>query len=305
MARTKKKVQEIENEKESIVNLDEIKEELTSYIDDKIKKEFTDEIEKANRKLIHEKNKRILVRDVVIIILVALVGYLVYLLYSVSFFDKYFNRGVIEKPISEVDKEKETDIPKKENEEKEVDTKPTLDELKKEYGMLLDKYVINEKSSYLKDYYNGKMTDELKRYLAFNQVDMNNLVKEDDYYILSSNDLSVSFNKLFTGNMENNSFDYDGNKVRFISSMNGYLIDSVIQNISGIVREITNIEVKDDIIIITTCEGLVKNDTVYEILTGEEIGRYITGKLQDYETSLPKMRYTFENNKLISLTRIV
>ena len=45
MARAKKKVQEMENEKESIVNLDEIKEELTSYIDDKIKKEFTDEIE--------------------------------------------------------------------------------------------------------------------------------------------------------------------------------------------------------------------------------------------------------------------
>ena len=68
-----------------------IKEELTDYINIQIKKGFTEELEKANKRLIREKNKKIFRKDILIIILFLIIILLIYLLYSNHYFDKYFN----------------------------------------------------------------------------------------------------------------------------------------------------------------------------------------------------------------------
>ena len=78
-------------ETKEISEINNIKEELTDYINIQIKKNFTEEVEKANKRLIREKNKKIFTRNLIIIILLFIIAFLLYLLYDNHYFDKYFN----------------------------------------------------------------------------------------------------------------------------------------------------------------------------------------------------------------------
>ena len=80
MANTKAKKTEVV--KEEKIDVETIKKELKDYVTIEIKNNFNNEIEKANKRLLREKNKKIITRDIIIIILLAVIGYLVYLLYS-------------------------------------------------------------------------------------------------------------------------------------------------------------------------------------------------------------------------------
>ena len=80
MANTKKE--------KDLVDISKVKEELTDYVNIQIQKNFTAELERANKRLIKEKNKKIMKKNIIILLLLILVGYLVYLLYDNRYFDK-------------------------------------------------------------------------------------------------------------------------------------------------------------------------------------------------------------------------
>ena len=61
------------------------------------------------------------------------------------------------------------------------------------------------------------------------------------------------------------------------------------------------LEVKDDKVIIETIEGIVKDNTLFDLMTKEEIGSLFNKKMSDYEDKLLKVKYTFQGKKLISL----
>ena len=71
-------------------NIEEIKEELNKYIDDKIKKEFTAELERSHKRLLREKNIKILTKNIIITFLLLIIVYLVYVLNDNDYFDKFF-----------------------------------------------------------------------------------------------------------------------------------------------------------------------------------------------------------------------
>ncbi len=280
-----------EVKKEEPIDVKKLEKNLKKYVDDAI----SDEMDKTSRKFLREKNRKIFYKNIVILILIAIIGLLVYLLYKEDYFDKYFcdkceETIVIEKNESAVN-------------ETEVVKEPTLDELIDKYSYLLDNININEESIYLKDYYDGKLTSELKNYLSLNNMNFKNFEIEEDYNLINESDIKTSYNKIFNSEYENTSFDYNGQKIRYFSKLASYVTDSILnKNESNIKREIINIDVKDNKVVIYTIEGLVKDNKLYSI-SNNEIGDYKKNSLNYYKDKLNTLEYVFIDGLLDQIKR--
>ena len=316
MAKKKKEeLKEIESTTDNIllpskIDMDSIKKELKDYVDEKVDRTFFDELDKANRKLLRDKSRRIFWKNIIIILLLLIIGFLTYLLYTNNYFDKYFNKNtpIEEKDKKEEEKEKEEEKKeesKKEEEKKEEEKKePTLDELKKEYGSLLDNYYVSDNSIYLVDFYDGKLTNDMKKYMTLNTFNFSSLEKEEDYNIIKNDTFKSMYEKLFSDEYVAETFGYDENKVRFVKAMESYMTSEVlVRDENSIKREIKDIKVNNGEITITTIEGVVKDSKLYNIISNNEIEDYNNDTLLKYEDKLNTLNYKFKDNKLISLSK--
>ena len=296
MARAKK--EEVKEEVKK-VDLSSIKEELKDYVDLEIKKNFKGEIDRANRKLINEKNKKIYSRDIVIVLLLLVIVFLIYRLNSLGYFNKFFVDGqTINNNTNIVDNNSSNNNNNKSNEN--VVVEPTLDELKNKYAQLLDNIVINEESSYKTDFYNGNLNDEIKRYISLNNVDFDKILYED-YSIIDEELLKSEYDKLFD-DYSSGSFNYNVSKIRYIEKLKSYITNSILlKEESNIKREITNIKVDSNKVYITTIEGVVKDNKLFNVITLDEVKTYENDSLTNYKDSLNKITYVFLNNKLIDI----
>ena len=277
-------------------DLSKLKTELTVYINQEIKKGFVSEIDKSNKRLIKEKNKRILSRDIVIIILLLFSGYLIYILYDNNYFDRYLkkNNTSNESNIIETNKGKSED--KKE---------PTLKELTEKYGYLLDNLVISNNSNYLNDYYQGNLTDELKNYLSLSIADFSKISKEEDYNIIESNLVKDSYESIFDSKYVNKSFKYNDEEIRYIAKLDSYITDTILKKEDTLIkREIINIKETSKQLEITTVEGIIKDNKIINVVSKAEVGRGDNKKLSDYKDKLNQITYTFnKDNKLIKIAK--
>jgi hypothetical protein len=209
-----------------------------------------------------------------------------------NYFDKFF---------IEDNNTKQVKVTKTKEENTNTEEEPTLDELKEEYSYLLDNIYINENSSYLSDYYNGNLTSELKNYLTLNFLDIDSFPQEDNYQIIDKESFTNEYQKHFNDKYQNKTFNYNGNLIRYINKLDSYLSDDIInKNSTNIIREITDIKVSDDKVLLTTTEALSYDNKLYNIITNEEISDDINDLLS-YTDKLNTVTYTFEDNKLISI----
>ena len=314
MARKKKEQEEvlqIETKNDNIllqskVDVESIKTELKSYVDEQVNKTFFKELEKTNKKLICEKSKRLFWKNIIIIILLLLVGFLTYLLYSNNYFDKYFNKSTPTEEKKEEKMEETTPTPTPTPVPTPTATPkiPTLEELKKEYGPLLDNYYVTDNSIYLVDFYDGKLTDEMKKYITLNFFDFSTFEKEEDYNIIKGSTFQMVYEKLFNDEYNSSTFSYDDNKIRFVKAMDSYMTYSLlVRDENNIKREIKDIKVDGNEVIITTIEGIVKDNKLYNITSNNEVTNYKDDSLLKYESKLNKLSYVFKNNKLIKLEK--
>ena len=282
--KTKSKTKSTPKIKEEQINVEELKKELNEYIDNQVKNTYNEKIENAHKKLIREKNKKIIARNITIVLLILLIVFLAYLLYKADYFDKYF-----------VNKNEVVETTKKEVTEGEEEKVPTLEELKVTYANYLDNIKISENSAYLNEYYTGSLSEELKNYLAFNTIDISSLSSAYNYNVIAKSTIENAYKILFNTDFTSIDFKYSSNNLRYIAMMDSYITDSLLtKEESNIQREIVDIQVNDNIKI-TTIEGIIKDNKVYNILTNEEIGDYTN--LNDYSNSLSKVTYVFNKNK--------
>ena len=167
----------------------------------------------------------------------------------------------------------------------------------------MDIYLISDSSNYLDEYYNGNLTTELKNSLALNLVDFDKLEEDDDSNIIGSNILEEEYKKIFNDKYENKSFKYNDNKLKYVSKLDSYITDSILEkNDTNIKREITNIEVDKKIVKITTIEGKVIDNKVFNIFSDDSLGDY-NDNLNNYSDDLNKITYIFNDKKLDSIEK--
>lgn len=283
-------------------NNENLKNELKKYVDERINKVFVEELDKSNRKLLREKSRKIFIKNIIIILLLLIIGFLTYLLYTSNYFDHFFNKTSEIKENTEVkEEEKKEETQKEEVKEEKV---PTLTELKSKYGKLLDNYVISEKCAYLIDFYQGNLTSNIKHYFTLNSFDFTSLKKEDDYHIILNDTFKLAYERLFNGDYDSSSFDYNGNSIRYVSMISSYMSTTLLAKEDSLIkREISDIKEKDGEVLITTVEGLVKDGKLYTVVDDTLVEGYKEDNLLKYSDSLDKLVYTFKDGKLISLSK--
>ena len=293
-----------------------LKKQLEETLDEKIEKrvnlkvreEIIKEVETANKKLIREKNKKILVKNIFLILFFALILLLTYILYDEGYFDKYFNHtkenNIIEKEKKE-EKINEEEEEQKEEAKGEIEEENTkLEEQKKEYSPLLEKYRLSIHSSYQEDFYNANLTEEIKHYFTLSNIDISKTAKEEDYNIIDEEDFEKEYKKLFEGEINKINFEYNGNKIRYYSKLKAFLSDQELEkNKELIEREIIEINETQEEVKITTIEGIIQEGKLYPVFSTTPLENYQGESLTTYQEFLNKITYVFKNKKLIRLEK--
>lgn len=290
---TVKKVKEAQivdvEAKEINVDISEIKADLTEYMQNKIDKEVAKAVDKSSKKLIRYKNSIIFKKNIIIIILLIICVFLGYNLYNLSNINinvSTTKKGVQKEELKKTEK-KETETDNKENE---------LENNKKEYGHLIDDIFINDESPYVKDFYKGNLSEEVKLYLSLNSIDEEKVVSEDGSVYLEEDDLKKCYDNFFTSDFSPKSFEYNNLKFHYLSSKSLFVADGEFEKVKkDIDKEIIDIDVSENIVI-TTVEGIIKDDKLYNITSGEEVKNYKSDNLSKYEKKLTKVVYYFLKN---------
>lgn len=301
MARTKKE------ENKEVVDSKAIEERVTTKISNtldkkieevfeekfnqKIRKEFIEEIEKVEKKTIREKNRKIFFKDFLLLICLGVIIFLLYLMYQNHYFDSYFPINCPEESV--VEKEEGTSS-----------IQPSFDELKKTYASYLDPYTISSDSFYVENLYQGQLTNELMNYYTLNSMDFSKLEKEDDYQLISQKEFMKACSSLFVDECSMKSFDYNGNKVRFFSKLDSFVTDSFLEKENSLVqREITDVQVKGDLVVISTLEGVSNEGKLSTIYPKGWTGEYHGESFLTFRDHLNSLVYTFQNKKLKSIEK--
>ena len=239
----------------------------------------------ATKKLIRHKNIVIIKRDIIILLLIAAYIFLCYNLYNTNYFDKYFNRNNNSQEIESIIEPVES----KETEES--------NSLIDEYSYLLDNFMINEDSKYIKDYYKGNLSDELRLYLSINALRIGSSSGEEIEY-LDEDDLEEAYNSIFKGDIRNKSFEYNDCKFKYLDKKDLYIIDGEIIKKTNIQKEIINAHESNNQIILETVEGVINKDKLYNINTNKELKEYEGDSLKNYKENLTNLRYIFDKKDL-------
>ncbi len=284
------------------IDVDAIKEELQDYVTIQVKKQFDSEMEKTTKKHIREKNRKIFFKNITILFLLMIIMFLLYLLYDSGYFDKFFHLECNNNSNNTIIMDNYNSNGTTENKTIEV-KEPTLDELKKQYSYLLDSFILNENSQYLDDFYNGKLTNDLKIYFALSQLDFKKISVIEDYNVINEEELKNEYTKLFSDDYTANSFDYNGNKIRYFEQMQSYVTTSLLEKSnSNIHREIIDIKVKDGIVNIKTVEGIIKDNKLYTVKM-DEVANYKKDSLVNYKDKLNTITYVFGDNNLLKIVK--
>lgn len=266
---------------------------LNDYMKHKVDKLVSESIDKANKKIIRYKNGIIIKRDIIIVILLVVCFFLGYNLYNVSNIkiDIYRERKMTESKSSQKEDIKETKEETENNNEEDNDLK----EKKERCSTLVNKYVLKDDSTYIKDFYDGKLSDEIKLYIALNSLESDRIDLDEDTTSVDDQNLKEEFERLFDSEYKAKSFKYNNLNFKYLSSKEIYIADGKLNKKKSLIeKEIFGIK-EDDNLVVTTVEGKLEDGKLYNILSNSEISNYDGGNLTEYENSLTKVEYTFKN----------
>lgn len=277
-------------------DLKEIKIELLDYAKERINIEVENTLKKVEKRLVRRKNIKIIKRDIIIILLLALCCFLSYELYDTGFFNKYFVKEAL---IKEDDDKNKIEKPQEDI---------IKEDLKEKHKNALNNISIKKTSKYLNEYYSGNLTNELKLELTLNLIPLDKIEIDEDTFIISNIIMKEYFNNLFNSSYKASSFTYGSNKIKYLKNQEVYLTNNEIKKSDNKIKRIfTDVQENNDEVIINTVEYIVDNDKVINILTKEEVLESENDVLKNQD-KLNKMEYylTFKDGayKLANIKEI-
>ena len=264
--------------------IDEMKTDISAIVKEEVrndlKREIDSEIKKNSRRNIRGKRGKIFRRDIIIIILLAIIAYLVYFMYNHNYVSFSISSNMNNVVLT--------------NDKKVVKTN-------NDYSYLLDNVNVklpfennNSLYLYLKNYNESNINESIKLTMVYNYIN------KDEF---SVDDIRDAYVKLFNTdkNFKNTSFDYECKKFKYDDTTNTYaLVSNECINITSkeILERIINTSVKDDKVIITTVVGIYDNSNnslynyknIYDPIAVDLNSNF---NIIDYQNKLNTYKYTF------------
>lgn len=286
-------------EKNNIIN------EISTKVDEQIELKVTKRLKEEEKKINRGKTGKIIRRDIIIILLLAVIGYFGYCLFDVDYFN--IRTKVVEKPSNSDNKNPSVKEPDN-NDEPVVDKHDTAYYIEN-YGYLIDNLLIEDESVYslFSDTTKENIKNELVLKIAYKNLHQSGITIEQNMLTFKSSEMLTTARKIFGANINvtNEMFNY--NNIKFMFYNDTYL---------GLVEEETNVglltriegakEVNDriifDIIIakLTPENKLLNqsNEVVLEEYHDEDLLN-LKDKLTTYQISFEKENdnYIFDNIK--------
>lgn len=265
-------IKEVEEKKEDIIK------ELDNKIESKVEVAINEKIKTYEKKIVKEKNYKILRRDIFIILLLGLIIYAGYYMYKNNYFNISINKNNV------------INTPNDNQEEIKYDSEYYI----KNYHYLVDNLFINDielLDIFKKDIITtNDISNTLK--LKISYYNINNKQNDNGNIIFKEEDILTSYQNIFNDTVINNeTFTY--NNTRFIYYNNMYIGYDLNSNDINTKYNIYNSYKKDDNLVFELVVGRVVDNNIINIYD-DRVMEY-NGNINDYVNLLTKYSITFTN----------
>ena len=285
------------------INIKEYKDQIDKYAKERVEAETSSQTVKTLKKQLSSKKCASGIKSFIILCLLACMGYGIYYLYKDGYFDEKKNGTKCNCTETKCDV-KEPDNTKTDDNKDDTKKEDSLAKNKEKYSYLLDNINFDLNSNYTRDYYNGNLTNELKEYLAYKLIDKEDIITDEDSSYFDLSDLETAYNVLFNEKLEPSSFKYNNALYSYIESKEMFIANSKANEDKEITREITDISVSGKEVTITTVEGYLNGNKLYNILTNKKVSSYKSGdSISKYKSKLNVVKYVFSDEHLISIEK--
>lgn len=273
----------------------EVKDCLLDELDEKIDGLVQVKIDKFEKKINKQKQRALLKKNIIIVILLGLVIFEGKILYDNGLLNNSNYKSNNSSYENKINKDSNKAVEENEN---------TKDEkwYIEEYSYLLDNIktnLVGDNFTYLyNDNYTAKDIDnKIRLNMAYQLLDKEDISNKDGFLTVDTSILEESYKKIFGNDLEFKNEDFTDNCIHFIhnDSLNKYLAVNLecAVNTKEVLQEVISVEEKEDEIIVTTILGI--HDTKEKKISN--LDNSFTKKYKDditeYEEELDKFKYEF------------
>lgn len=275
----------------------DITKEINAKIDEQIELKVTKRMKEEEKKIVRGKTGKIIRRDIIIIILLALIGYFGYCLYKVDYFN--IRTKVVEKPTEKEEKNdnNETNKPSEEKEPEE-EKKPDSSYYINTYGNLVDNLLIDDETVYslfATNITKETLSNELLLKIAYKNIDKILITVNNDMITFHEQSLLESAKKIFGENitLKNEMFSY--NNIKFMYYNDTYIGLKETETKTSILTKIYDATEEDNKLIFDVIVTKLSSENA--ILDKENniiLENYNNEDLIAYKDKLPTYKITFD-----------
>lgn len=284
---------------------DEMIRSLYDNLDEQIKISIGRKLKDEEKKIIGNRTRKIIVRDIIIVLLIALIGYLAYCLYDLDFHNIktiVTNKEKIVTAIEDKDNKVETintvteDNTKKEEKiEKEKSSKYYVEN----YGYLMDNLQItgnNEFYLYQNTISREQIPNKVKLQISYKNLDNNKKIYEDGVVTFQAEDLLERCKEIFGKDISMNHeiFDYNNNKFLYHNDNYIVFLENKEQSKSNVIYKIENAYEKDNKLMFEVIAAKKQENKLMNILTEQIITETYNGEdILAYKDSLSRYKFIY------------
>lgn len=305
----KKSIETKKETEKDLIDIVDIKRDITKFIDDK-KEDLTKEViekldehiefkvdkrmKEEERRFTQRQKMRIIRQDVIIVLLLCVIGYMGYCLYEVDYFGlKKTDTPVQEKPQKQENPTEPTEPVTEKPTEPAKDSKYYIEK----YGSLVEKIKIEDKSVF--ELFDSKTTiknisNDLKLKIAYKNLEKN--AKEEDKKMISftKDSLKESAESIFGRNIELEDDMFDYGNIKFMFYNDTYIGLKEESTATGFTYEIVDAAELEDTLIFKVLVAKELEGSLYNLEDEMLETKYDDQELSDYKEKIKSFKITFE-----------
>lgn len=291
----------------------EIIKNLNNDIDEQVKTSISKKMREEEKKIIGNKNRKIITRDFIIILLIALIGFLGYCLYDLDFYNIktiITNKEKIDNVIANNDLEKNENTIKEDNINNKEDKKEEKQEEVKtskyyieNYKYLLDKIQLtgnNELYFYKSAVDKKEIPNNIKLQMAYKNLDSSKKKIENGTISFKAEDMLKTCKELLGDDVTINNEIFEYNNNRFLCFNDTYLgfLGKDEQVKSNVIYVIENAYEKDNELVFEIVAAKKQENKLVNIITEQPVIEEYKGEdILTYKNNLSQYKFVYSKAK--------